>query len=300
MDLQSLAPKAPPKHNPVHNQGELKSLRLGTHTFDLTKSPLLMGILNITPDSFSDGGLYLDPARAEEQALRLEDEGADILDVGAESSKPGSKGISAEEELKRIIPVLKKILPKLKIPVSVDTAKYEVMQSVLDLGVSVINDIRAMQEDTRIPKLIAAYKASVVLMHMRGTPVDMQVNTHYGDVVEEVVLFLERVSQAALRGGIPQNKIILDPGIGFGKSVEGNFELINSVDRIKALGFSTLIGLSKKSFMQKLFQRPGGDLKIPMAVLHALVLKKGADILRAHDMIDAKMVVDLCAKWEQD
>ena len=250
-----------------------------------------MGILNVTPDSFSDGGLYLDPSKAEERALEIERQGADILDMGAESSRPGLKGITITEEIQRLLPVLERILPKLSIPVSVDTWKFEVMQRVLDCGVSIINDIRALEGDSRIPKLLASYGVSVVLMHMRGTPVTMQENTQYESVSKEVRDYLHERAKVALQAGIRRENIILDPGIGFGKSVEGNFEILRSLSDLKALGFPVMVGLSRKSFISKMLGPDPIGMKSAMAALHAFALNQGADILRVHDMIEAKSVL---------
>jgi len=266
--------------------------RAGTHAFDLDERPLVMGVLNVTPDSFSDGNKFLDPERAEDHALGMAEEGADMIDVGAESSRPGAAALDGAEEWARLKPVLERIVPALKVPVSVDTSKYDVMLRALDAGAVMINDIRAMAADARIPGLLARRGASVVLMHMRGRPQTMQDDTAYGDLVGEVLTFLREAAMRALGSGIPSERIAADPGIGFGKSVEGNFELLRSAGRIRReLGVALAFGLSRKSFIQKSAERPADRLAVPMAALHALVAREGADILRVHDIMDTRLAL---------
>jgi dihydropteroate synthase len=254
-----------------------------------------MGILNVTPDSFSDGGLCLDPARAEERALRLEAEGADLLDVGGESSRPGAVPVPAEEECARVLPVLRRILPKLRIPVTIDTSKPEVMERALGLGVSGVNDIAAMRRDPRIPRLLAEHGAGVVLMHMRGEPRTMQDDVRYGDLEGEVEAYLRSAAEAALAAGVAPESVAVDPGIGFGKSPEGNCELLGAVGRLKErLGFPVCVGLSRKSFLRRIFGE-GADLRAANAAAHALAAAAGADILRAHDVAETRRVAELAA-----
>lgn len=278
---------------PRNSAGTAKTFRAGRHSLDLARAPFVMGVVNVTPDSFSDGGLFLDPAKAEEQALRLEAEGADIIDLGGESSRPGALPVSADEECSRVIPALRRIVSALKIPVSVDTCKFEVMEQALDAGASIINDIRALQSDARIPGLVSRYGAGVILMHMRGDPSGMQDDVFYPDVVSEVEKELRRYVEAALTAGIPPDRIAVDPGIGFGKSPEANVLLLSAVPRLKRnLGFPVCVGLSRKSFLKRLL---GGsaDLKAANAAAHALAAALGAGILRVHDVSDARTAVAL-------
>jgi len=213
--------------------------------------PLIMGILNTTPDSFSDGGRYLDPDRAFEHALRMRDEGADLIDIGGESSRPGARPVPAEEELRRVLPVIRRLrreAPELRL--SIDTRKTGVARAALDAGVEMVNDIGGGGPE--MLRLVAARGASIVLMHMRGEPTTMQENTSYASVVEEVHAFLLDRAEAALLAGIPAGKIYLDPGIGFGKDDAGNLALLRSLPELAAAGFPLLIGTSRKSFIGRL------------------------------------------------
>ncbi len=251
-----------------------------------------MGILNVTPDSFSDGNLYLKPEAALDRALQMQSEGADLIDVGAESTRPGAAAVSEQEELARLLPVLKQLVPKLKIPVSVDTSKFGVMQAVLGAGVRIINDVKAMRSDARIPKLLADAGCGVILMHSRGEPADMQRDTAYADLGAEVIAHLKAARDLALAAGIAPADIVLDPGIGFGKSVEGNWELLRLVPRFRAeLGHELLIGLSRKSFLTRTFGLPADRLAVPMAAAHLAVLAGGARFLRVHDIIETVQTV---------
>lgn len=269
-----------------------RTLRAGAHVLNLSK-PIAMGVLNVTPDSFSDGGLFLDPARAEEHAARLEAEGAALLDLGAESSRPGARAVTADDEMSRLVPALRRILRQAKIPVSVDTCKYEVMERVLDMGVSMINDIDGVHLDDRISRLIAGSGAALCVMHMRGTPQTMQNDTVYGNLLGEVEDGLSAACRAALEGGISPDRLVVDPGIGFGKSPEGNCALIAGIGHLKeALGFPVLAGISRKSFLSKIADTRGGDIRAVQAAAHAAAVLAGADILRVHDVRDALQAID--------
>lgn len=251
-----------------------------------------MGILNVTPDSFSDGGRYLDPSAALYRALQMQQEGADLVDVGAESTRPGSAGVSEAEELARLLPVLELLIPRLKIPVSVDTSKFGVMQAALGAGVRIINDVRAMGADARIPGLLAKAESGVILMHSRGEPAVMQKDTAYADLGAEVIAHLRAARDRAREAGIAADDIVLDPGIGFGKSVEGNWELLRLVPRLRAeLGQPVLVGLSKKSFLTKTFGVSADGLAAPTAAAHLAALNGGARFLRVHDIIEAVQTV---------
>ena len=243
-----------------------------------------MGVLNVTPDSFSDGGRYLDPALAEKRALKMQDEGAHILDIGGESSRPGSKPVPAREEIRRILPVLKRLSKKLKIPVSVDTCKYDVAMAALDQGAVIVNDITALSGDRRMAKLIVRYKASVVLMHMRGEPGTMQKDPEYRSVLKEVKAYLKKASEMALEAGVDGARIAVDPGFGFGKTAEHNLELLAHLESLRSLKLPVLVGLSRKSFIGQLLDAPVTERLTGSLAAAAVAIQRGANILRVHDV----------------
>ena len=243
-----------------------------------------MGILNVTPDSFSDGGKFLDVDKAVAEGVKMAKEGAAIIDVGAESTRPGSKPVSAEEQIKRAIPVIEKLVLQVKIPVSIDTRNYEVAKAALDSGASIINDITALA-DEKMSKLAAKKDLPVVLMHMQGKPKTMQAEPKYDDVVSEVLNFLLERAKAAQKAGIAKDKIFIDPGIGFGKTREHNLLLLKNIDRFVGSGYRVLLGTSRKRFI--------GDLtgkKMPAqrvfgtAATVALAVAAGVSIVRVHDV----------------
>ena len=262
----------------------------------LGRETKIMGVLNVTPDSFSDGGIFKEPAQAEKQALRMQDEGAHLIDIGGESSRPGGAPISVKEEIRRVRPVLKRLSRKIKIPLSIDTYKYEVAWAALDEGVSLVNDIYALNADKRLAKLIARYKAGVVLMHMRGTPETMQKNLAYSDLVAEVSVFLKRAAVKAVEAGISPRNILLDPGFGFGKSVAQNCELLARLDSFKKLGFPLLTGLSRKSFIGSLLEAPAPDRLYGSLGAAAAAVERGAHVLRVHDVLAHRQ---LCAALDR-
>jgi dihydropteroate synthase len=268
-------------------KGELKGLG---------ERPLIMGILNVTPDSFSDGGKFADPGKAVEQALFMIDSGADIIDIGGESSRPGSRRISAREEIDRVMPVVKAICQETDIFVSIDTTKYEVACQALDAGAAIINDISGLRFDDRLASLAAESGAYLVLMHMRGTPDTMQENTEYRDLIGEISAFLKDSAAKALEAGVARDKIIVDPGIGFGKTAEGNFAILKNLHRLNELGFILLVGASRKAFLGKEFgldteQRLEGSLA---AACYAVL--NGADIVRVHDVDETKKALAIIEK----
>ena len=260
-------------------------LRLGPRKLCLGLETKIMGVLNVTPDSFSDGGRTLDPELAERQALRMEAEGADLIDVGGESSRPGSKPVSSREEIRRIRPVFKRLAKKIKIPLSVDTTKYDVASAALDEGAVLVNDIRALGGDKRLAKLIARRKAGVVLMHMRGTPQTMQKNTATGDVLKDVASALKKAIRFALDSGIEASRIVADPGFGFGKTAEQNARMLFNLDTFHRLKVPLLAGLSRKSFIGFFsgVNDPNGRLYGSLAAASAAV-ERGVHILRVHDV----------------
>ena len=243
-----------------------------------------MGVVNVTPDSFSDGGVNLDPADAIAAARRMGAEGAAIVDVGGESTRPGAEAVSAGEELRRVVPVLEAL--EGEVPVSIDTSKAEVARRALELGAELVNDVTALRADPELAGVVADAEAYLCLMHMQGEPRTMQVDPRYEDVVSEVAAFLEERLRAAVAAGIAENRICLDPGIGFGKTVEHNFELIRRLDRLTALGRPVLVGLSRKSSLGKLLGDPDATTGSVAASVGAAVaaFERGATILRVHDV----------------
>ena len=259
-----------------------------------TKRPLLMGIVNVTPDSFSDGGLYFETKKAIARARELEMEGADIVDIGGESSRPFSQPIALEEEFRRVIPVIKAIAPELKIPISIDTYKAKIAQAAIEAGAKIINDISALRFDKDMAKVAADYKTPIVLMHMKGTPRDMQINPYYDDVLKEVYDFLEKRIDYALAQGIEKGQIAIDPGIGFGKRLEDNLRLIKHLPLFKDLGQPVLLGPSRKAFIGKVLnidvpaRRDIGTLGVV-----ALATLLGADVIRVHAVKEARQIIKI-------
>lgn len=272
----------------------LFELRLGDAALSLGAETKIMGVLNVTPDSFSDGGRFLDPGLAEERALRMEEEGAHLIDVGGESSRPGARPVSSREEISRVRPILRRLSGKIKIPVSVDTYKYDVAAAALDEGATLINDIRALRGNRRLAKLIARRKAAVVLMHMQGDPVSMQKNPVYKEPVEDVIRFLRRAVEDALDAGIGRSNVLVDPGFGFGKTLSHNTALLSHLDRFASLKVPVLVGLSRKSFVGDLSGSSGidGRLSGSLAAASAAVLK-GAHVLRVHDVAEHRRAARL-------
>lgn len=241
-----------------------------------------MGIVNATPDSFTDGGQFLDPIAADAHARRLIDEGADIIDIGAESSRPGAEPVAVEEELRRIVPILER-LHGVNVPISVDTTKAQVMRESLALGASMINDINALQ-DNRALEAVVHTNASVCLMHKQGTPQSMQTNPHYGDVVTEVKAFLAERVRFVLGAGIAKDRIVVDPGFGFGKRISDNAALLRDLGSFKSLGLPILVGLSRKSMLGAWAGAAIGDRLAPSIAAAVLAVARGATIVRVHDV----------------
>ncbi len=261
----------------------MKHMKIGSKDFDFAHQVYVMGILNVTPDSFSDGGSYVDPEKALDHALQMESEGADMIDVGGESTRPGSEPVSADEELKRILPVLKKIIPRLKCPVSVDTYKASVAHRALEEGVSLINDISSLA-DPEMGGVVVAAKVPIILMHMQGSPKTMQKNIFYKNVVEKIFQFLEAKIQQALSLGIREENILLDPGIGFGKRFEDNLAILQHLEAFRPLKKPLVFGASRKSFIRQwVGERPEDILKGSLLAA-TLAAQRGASLLRVHDV----------------
>jgi dihydropteroate synthase len=245
--------------------------------------PSVMGVVNVTPDSFSDGGAHLDPDVAAAAARRMVEEGAAIVDIGGESTRPGAEGVSADEELRRVVPVLEQLSGA---PVSIDTSKAEVATRALALGAELVNDVTALRGDPPLADVVARSDAYLCLMHMQSEPRTMQANPRYDDVVSEVAAFLEERLGAAVAAGIAEERICLDPGIGFGKTVEHNFELVRRLGELTVLGRPIVIGFSRKSSLGKLLGDPQATTGSVAASVGAAVVayERGATILRVHDV----------------
>lgn len=271
-------------------------LRLGDLKLCLGLETKIMGVLNVTPDSFSDGGRFADPTLAERRALRMEAEGAHLIDIGGESSRPGAKSVTAREEVRRIRPVFRRLTKKIKTPLSVDTYKYDVASAALDEGAVLVNDITSLSGDKRLAKLIARQKAGVALMHMRGNPRTMQKNTSYKNVLKEVRDALRRSVEKALEAGIDASRILVDPGFGFGKTPTQNLEMLFGLQVFQKLKMPVLVGLSRKSFIGYFsgVSDPADRLYGSIAAAVAAI-NRGAHMLRVHDVLahrQATLVAD--------
>ena len=264
--------------------------------------PQVMGILNVTPDSFSDGGRFLRPVSALEHARRLIDEGADILDIGGESTRPGAEPVPLEEELKRTIPLIESIRGFSDIPVSIDSSKPEVMRAAAEAGADLINDVWALRRPGAL-EAAADTGLPVCLMHMRGEPGNMQQNPQYDDVVSEVLDFLLQRAEAAQQAGIPRSRILLDPGFGFGKTLEQNLQLFRALDRFKATGYPLLVGISRKSMIGGITGRPVEQRLAGSIAFAVLAAQAGSDVIRVHDVAetrDALAIVQAVEDQPQD
>jgi len=267
-------------------------LHCGRHRIDLAR-PVVMGVLNVTPDSFSDGGLRFEPAAALAHAERLVEEGAAIIDVGGESTRPGADPVAPGEEMRRVLPVVERLAGKIGIPVSVDTRKPEVMRAALAAGAAMVNDVRALGEPGAL-EAVAASDAAVCLMHMQGEPRTMQAAPRYGDVVVEVREFLKARVAACTAAGIARERLVVDPGFGFGKALEHNLALLAGLPRIAADGLPVLAGLSRKRMIGSLTGRAEGDRLAGSLAAAVVAAINGARIIRAHDVrptVDALAVL---------
>lgn len=268
------------------------ALRLPSRKLVLGERTLIMGVLNITPDSFSDGGEFLDSNAAVARALRLEADGADLLDVGGESTRPGALPVSTEEELRRILPVIEALRGKLRIPMSVDTRNSEVAEAALAAGAEIINDVSGLRNDPRLGQVVRRARAAVILMHMRGTPQTMQRGPFARDIIRDVATGLREALARAKRAGVPRAKLLLDPGIGFGKSHEQNFEILARLPEFARLGCPLVIGTSRKAFLGKALVKPGepaappGERLLGTASTVTASILGGAHIVRVHDVAE--------------
>ncbi len=262
---------------------------------DFSSGCIVMGILNVTLDSFSDGGLYLDADRAIERGIQIAAEGAAVIDIGAESTRPGAEPVSADTQIKRVVPVIETLVKKVDIPISIDSYNFEVAEAALKAGAAIINDITAFA-DERMAALASEKNVPVVMMHMQGTPATMQIEPKYEDVVEDVLRFLLKRAKYAEDYGIPQERIFIDPGIGFGKTSEHNLALLRNIDRFVTSGYRVLVGTSRKKFIGAITGRENPAERVfGTAATVALCATKGVSIVRVHDvteMVDVVKVVN--------
>jgi dihydropteroate synthase len=259
---------------------------------DLGSRTHIMGILNVTPDSFSDGGLYNDSAKAVQRAHEMAAEGADIIDIGGESTRPGAEPLSEEEELRRIIPIIKHLVAELTVPISVDTYKATVAKKALEAGASIVNDISGLRFSPDMAKTVADFGAAVVIMHIKGTPRDMQQDPVYDDVVFDVMSYLEEGIAIAVKAGVDRDKILIDPGIGFGKTLEHNLTLLNRLDEFRSLGRPIVLGTSRKKFIGTILGIPVPERRVDgTAPTLALGIERGASVVRVHDVARMAQVV---------
>jgi dihydropteroate synthase len=257
--------------------------------------PLLMGIINVTPDSFSDGGQFYDPQRAVEHAIRLVGEGADLLDIGAESTRPGAQPVDEQEERRRLIPIVAAVAKAVSVPISVDTSKAEVAKAAIDAGAVMVNDVTALRGDSAMVEIVAKAGAGLALMHMQGSPQTMQHAPQYDDVIGEVARFLAARARFAIERGVTRNRIVLDPGIGFGKTLTHNLDLLANLHVLKELGYPLLVGPSRKGFIGQLTRQSVEARGWGTAAVVALAVEQGANILRVHDVAPMKDVANVAA-----
>jgi dihydropteroate synthase len=267
------------------------SIHCRKRTLTLGKRTLLMGILNVTPDSFSDGGFFFEKEKAIAHGLKMVEEGADIIDIGGESTRPGSKPLELEEELRRVIPVIESIAKKVDVPISIDTYKSNVAERAIEAGAEIINDISGLHFDPRLAKVAAKKGTPLILMHIRGTPETMQKDVHYDSLFSEILRYLKDSIQIAESSGVDPQKIIIDPGIGFGKTVLDNLLIIKNLYEFRILGKPILLGTSRKTFIGKILNAAvEGRLEGTLSSI-AIGVLMGAHIIRSHDVFQTKMAI---------
>jgi dihydropteroate synthase len=266
-------------------------IKAGGRTFDFGKRTYVMGILNVTPDSFSDGGKYINFGDAVARGRKMLNEGADIIDIGGESTRPGALPVSAKEEIKRVIPVIRELSKIRGAVISVDTCKSVVAEEAIKAGASMINDVSALRADKKMAKAAARYRVPVVLMHMLGNPRTMQENPRYEDLISEIISYLQNSISLAIKGGVSESRIIVDPGFGFGKTVEHNLDILRRLREFKVLGCPILIGTSRKSTIGKVLNLPPDKRMEGTAATVASAVANGANIVRVHDVAEISRVV---------
>ncbi len=288
-DLQSLGQSI---KETIRNISKIQFfIRCRKKTLTLGKRTLLMGVLNVTPDSFSDGGLFFDKENAIAHGIRMFEEGADIIDIGGESTRPGSKPLELEEELRRIIPVIESLSKKVEVPISIDTYKSAVAQRAIEAGAEIINDISGLRFDPSLAQVAARENTPLVLMHIRGTPETMQKDIYYESLFSEILHYLKGSIQMAESAGVEPQQIIVDPGIGFGKTAEDNFLIIRNLYEFRILGKPILLGTSRKSFIGKILnEAAGGRLEGTLSSI-AIGVLNGAHVIRSHDVLQAKKAI---------
>jgi len=279
----------------------MNEIRIGNKTFDLSKKTLIMGILNVTPDSFSDGGKYESFDDAVKQAKKMIEQGADIIDIGGVSTRPGSIPISQEEEINRVIPIIDALSSETSTPISIDTSQAMVAKLAIDHGAVLINDVSALQADKKLVEIVSDYQVPICLMHMKGKPIDMQIDPSYDEVIIEIIHFFQKRVHYALEHKIKKHQIILDPGIGFGKrtgnGVEDNCVILNRLNELLSLGYPLMVGASRKTFIGNICGQdnmlpPTDRLEGSLAAACVAVLH-GANILRVHDVKETKRCLNL-------
>ncbi len=271
--------------------------------YNFSERSFIMGIINITPDSFSDGGKYFRESKPDfeniiNDAIKMEREGADFIDIGGESTRPGAEKIPTNEELERVIPVIEQLSQKIKIPISIDSYKSEVVEEAFKVGAEIVNDISGFTFDKNLPEIVSKYNKSCILMHIKGTPSNMQINPQYENVVKEVYNFLENSKEIAENTGIKQ--IILDVGIGFGKTLEHNIKLLTELSEFKRLGYPLLIGLSNKSFIDKIIPTPVKERLYGTIAANVIAILNGGNIIRVHNVLENKraaVIADYIKKY---
>jgi dihydropteroate synthase len=270
-------------------------LRFREKEYDLSQRTLIMGVVNVTPDSFSDGGRFFEWTKAVERGRQLAAEGADILDVGGESTRPGSNPVPEEEEVRRVIPVIEELRGKIGIPISIDTRKARVADRALKAGAEMVNDVSALRFDEAMAGTVARWRVPLVLMHMRGQPETMQVDTHYKNLIEEILEFFEERIAYALSRGVPREAIILDPGFGFGKSLEErhNLILLKQLRRFRALGQPVMVGTSRKAFIGRILNLPPEEREEGTMATVAVAIQNGANLVRVHEVKRVRRVVQV-------
>lgn len=271
-----------------------RSWKLPDRTLQFGETPCFMGILNVTPDSFSDGGRYADPGKALEQALTLVNEGAGIIDVGGESTRPGAESVEEGEELRRVLPVVERLAKELAVPVSIDTYKSGVAREALQAGAQIVNDISGMTFDPEMPRVCAEGKAGVICMHIQGTPQTMQRDPRYGDAVMEIREWLRERCAALLEAGVERGAIVVDPGIGFGKRAEHNLEILSNLAAFHELGYPVCIGHSRKRFLGKILGRPVDERSFGTVGVSLALAEQGVEILRLHEIAPTR---DTLTAW---
>lgn len=265
----------------------------GRRSLDLSRRPCIMGILNVTPDSFSDGNAYFDRSRAVDRALEMEANGADIIDIGGESTRPFSPPVDVDEELRRVVPVVEALAGRLSVPISVDTYKAAVVRAAMNAGAEIANDISGLTFDDAMAATVAETGAGLVVMHTRGTPETMQLTTGYDDIVANVISFLSQSLHRARSAGIADERVVVDPGIGFGKSLAGNLELLRRISEFAGLGRPVLLGTSRKTFIGTVLNRDVDERLFGTAATVALGVARGASIFRVHDVRAMRDVADM-------